>query len=123
MNAQKKRKERDEENKRGPPDNLEYQAIWKTIRGNRHADDFNFRAFAFCYRTRLFTTTAKYMGRGLKAIKEGDLVTLIKGLEIPVILRKEGDNYKIKGPCYVHGIMDGEKLPKDEKDWVDIVLV
>lgn len=43
--------------------------------------------------------------------REGDIVVLLLGQELPVVLRPLGDaenGFKLVGMCYVHGIMDGE---------------
>lgn len=38
----------------------------------------------------------------------GDVCTVVVGSEIPLILRKAGDNYKLVGQCYAHGFMGDE---------------
>ncbi|TEY67420.1 hypothetical protein BOTCAL_0126g00110 [Botryotinia calthae] len=56
--------------------------------------------------------------------REGDEVYLLKGLDIPVVLRPSGENYSFVGPCsYIHGVMEGQKWPEDESELQDIVLV
>jgi hypothetical protein len=62
--------------------------------------------------TTFFTTASGFMGKGLLAIQENDLVVLIAGLDIPMIVREVGDignNHRLMGPAYVHGIMYGER--------------
>jgi hypothetical protein len=49
-------------------------------------------------------------------------VVLIAGVDMPLIIRKEGNLYLLKGPAYVHGIMNGEKWPTDKNNLIDIVL-
>jgi hypothetical protein len=64
--------------------------------------------------TTFFTTASGFMGKGLLAIQENDLVVLIAGLDIPMIVREVGDvgNYhRLMGPAYVRGMMYGEKWP------------
>jgi hypothetical protein len=101
---------------------LDYDAIWTRMNCDEKMMEFEIQCFHRCKRTRFFITSGGYMGRGLKAVQEGDLVALIAGVDMPMIIRKEGDLYRLKGPAYVHGIMRGEKWPEDEKDLVDIVL-
>lgn len=61
--------------------------------------------------------------------EEGDLIAIFFGLGIPFVLRPlAGDTYKLVGPCYVHGIMDGEGLRSGDEgscrvETVDFVLV
>lgn len=43
--------------------------------------------------------------------KEGDLVCILYGSDVPFVVRKEaGGNYSLVGECYMHGIMNGEAL-------------
>ncbi|KAG0651481.1 hypothetical protein D0Z07_1555 [Hyphodiscus hymeniophilus] len=37
-----------------------------------------------------------------------DVVVILEGLKMPFVLRKSGEDWKLIGDCYVHGIMDGE---------------
>ena len=62
------------------------------------------------------------MGRGLREVQEGGYVVLISGVQMPLIVWKEGETYRLKEPCHVEGIMDGEKWPDDENELVDIIL-
>ncbi|CZR66453.1 uncharacterized protein PAC_16354 [Phialocephala subalpina] len=89
---------------------------------NQDACTFNDSAKIYCRETGFFVTTAGYMGKGLIEAKEGDLVALIAGVETPMVLRKEGEYYRSKGPCHVHGLMLGEKWLEDENNLVDILL-
>jgi len=43
--------------------------------------------------------------------KESDLICILLGGQTPFILRKaDRQHYLIGGPCYAHGIMDGEAM-------------
>jgi hypothetical protein len=99
-----------------------YDAISKRLEPNEKAMTFDFLILHLCKETRLFTTSDGYLGKGLKAIQEGDFVALIAGVHWPLIIRKEGDIYRSKGPAYIHGIMYGEKWPDNKKGLIDIVL-
>ncbi|KAF7858758.1 uncharacterized protein EAF02_011082 [Botrytis sinoallii] len=56
--------------------------------------------------------------------QEGDEVFLLKGLDVPVVLRPNGENYSFVTPCsYIHGVMEGQKWPEDESELQDLVLV
>lgn len=56
---------------------------------------------------RLFLTAEGYLGCGFQHIREGDLVCVLKRLNIPVLLRKQGSDYVHVGVCYVIPWMDG----------------
>jgi hypothetical protein len=43
-----------------------------------------------------------------------DQIVVPSGGKLPFVLRAMGSTSKIIGPCYVHGIMDGEAFPKEE---------
>ncbi|KAN0091804.1 hypothetical protein V8E51_017651 [Hyaloscypha variabilis] len=62
------------------------------------------------YRHRkLFTTVQGYMGLAPSTAREGDLVCVLLGGDVPFILRPSKSNYSLIGESYVHGIMDGER--------------
>jgi hypothetical protein len=100
----------------------EYEAIFWRIFREKEAYAFGNAARQCSMRTRLFVTSTGYMGKGLKEVKEGDFVVLISGVSRPLIARKEGASYRLKGPCHVEGIMNGEKWPENKDDLVDITL-
>ena len=53
-----------------------------------------------------FITNRGKVGLGLPSIQLGDAVVMIKGLRVPMILRKEGaDRWTLVGPAYVEGLM------------------
>ena len=43
-----------------------------------------------------------------KSVELGDRIAIFEGVPVPFILREEDDHYLVVGPCYVHGMMDGE---------------
>lgn len=57
-----------------------------------------------------FVTHLGWIGIGEKDLRPGDIVVILFGSDAPVVLRADGDNYKLIGHCYVHGIMKGEFL-------------
>jgi len=101
---------------------LDYNVILTRLSSNSGAMDLDTKFSLSCLNTRFFITSGGYMGRSSRNIQKGDLMALIAGVDVPVIIRKEGDLYRIKGPAYVHGIMNGEKWPEKESDLIDIVL-
>lgn len=46
----------------------------------------------------------------------GDEIVVLAGGKLPYILRPTKDYYRLVGPCYVHGIMNGEAFPDDSED-------
>ena len=40
----------------------------------------------------------------------GDKIVVVKGGEVPLLLRPQQANFHLVGECYVHGIMDGEVM-------------
>ncbi|EEU34261.1 uncharacterized protein NECHADRAFT_85554 [Fusarium vanettenii 77-13-4] len=64
-----------------------------------------------CISRRFFMTSGGFMGIGPESMKEGDVVVVIFGLSLPFLLRKSeagANKFLVVGPCYVHGIMEGE---------------
>lgn len=57
---------------------------------------------------RLFRTVGGYMGIGYDATKVGDAIAVCEGGRLPLVVRKEGDGWRLIGDCYVHGIMHAE---------------
>jgi hypothetical protein len=66
------------------------------------------------------------MGLELDDMREGDLIALFLGAQVPFVVREAASDVYIKvGECNVHGIMDGEAM-QDTAKWhaslKDIVL-
>jgi hypothetical protein len=60
---------------------------------------------------RMFSTIGNLLGMGPPSAQSGDEVWVLKGLDVPIILRtQQGGARQIVGECYVHGIMHGEAL-------------
>jgi hypothetical protein len=59
----------------------------------------------------LFTTNSGYMGAGPLDTKPGDKVCIIFSCKVPLILRKEGENWRLVGQSYVCKIMNVSSLP------------
>jgi hypothetical protein len=85
---------------------------------------------------RLFLTEQGLMGIGPPQTAEGDIVAVLRGGEVPFVLRKSkkqghtqeqcGDLskqcFELVGRCYVHGIMDGQMMKSHEGKVEDIHL-
>jgi hypothetical protein len=59
---------------------------------------------------RFLRTKDRRIGLAPITAREGDLVCLVLGGEVPFVLRCSDDEYELVGECYVHGLMDGEGL-------------
>jgi hypothetical protein len=58
--------------------------------------------------------TAKgYIGLGPPEVQDGHLVTVLLGGQVPFILSKQQEKFRLVGECYVHGLMDGEAFSED----------
>lgn len=68
------------------------------------------------FRRRLILTQKKYLGLAPEHVAPGDVVTILMGAQLPIILRRVDSHYILIGEAYVHGIMDGEAVPKEEND-------
>ncbi|KAI3321448.1 heterokaryon incompatibility protein-domain-containing protein [Xylariaceae sp. AK1471] len=68
-----------------------------------------------------FLTDTQHMGIAGEAIQEGDVVTLLSGLEMPIILRQNEGGYSVVTWAYIHGVMEGEQWP--EKDHLDTIIL
>jgi hypothetical protein len=57
-----------------------------------------------------FISRTGYMGIGPLAVKEGDMICILLGCNIPLLIRKEDDYHVLVGECFVWGLMDGEAM-------------
>lgn len=70
----------------------------------------------------LCTTASGYIAAVPYTTEVGDYIAILAGGKFPFVLRPIGDHYCFIGPCYVHGIMNGEAFPEnlDELQWFAI---
>lgn len=61
----------------------------------------------------LIQTTTGQLGVAYGFIRLGDTIALLAGSDVPVVLRKEAENWHYLGPAYVYGISNGEAWPQD----------
>jgi hypothetical protein len=67
--------------------------------------------------TRIFRCGKGFIGTGPRNMEAGDIVCVLFGGQTPFVLRPSpGDKYELIGPCYVHGVMDGEVMQMDLED-------
>jgi hypothetical protein len=73
--------------------------------------------------TPLCATAKGYLAAVPCTTEAGDCIAILSGGNLPFVLRPNGgESYRLVGPCYVHGIMDGEAFPDDleELEWLPI---
>ncbi|KAK5166139.1 uncharacterized protein LTR77_008400 [Saxophila tyrrhenica] len=61
--------------------------------------------------SRITVTQCGLLGRVPHGTQQGDVVALFAGAQVPFVLRPPGEpetGFKVVGPCYVHGVMQGE---------------
>jgi len=59
---------------------------------------------------RIGSSRRGYLGWLPSAAAPQDIICIPCGSEVPYVLRKDGDYYKLIGECYIHGIMLGEAV-------------
>jgi hypothetical protein len=70
-----------------------------------------------CRGNTFFRTEGGYMGAGTASLRDGDLIVLMGGMFCPIAVRGVGDGYKLLGPAYVHGVMQGQLWGKAKRIW------
>ena len=66
-----------------------------------------------CNARRFFVTAKGYIGLGPPEVQDGHLVTVLLGGQVPFILSRQQEKFRLVGECYVHGLMDGEAFSED----------
>ncbi|RMZ86978.1 hypothetical protein DV736_g5791, partial [Chaetothyriales sp. CBS 134916] len=88
---------------------------------------FHTLAMAFSQKKCFFFTEKCYFGTAADplpvSIVPGDKIAIVRGLEMPLALRRVEGGYKLLTHVYVHGIMHGEAWPEDEDGLEEIVLL
>ncbi|KAK8154378.1 heterokaryon incompatibility protein-domain-containing protein [Phyllosticta citrichinensis] len=77
---------------------------------------------------RPFVTARGMLGLGPAELREGDVVWVLWGADVPLVLRRAGGGdgrgwWSVVGEAYVHGIMDGEATTRTEAAWEEVHLV
>ncbi|KAH8803481.1 heterokaryon incompatibility protein-domain-containing protein [Xylogone sp. PMI_703] len=80
------------------------------------ATEFLQRVQAVVWKRRMVLTLDNSLGLVPEEAREGDAIAILFGCSVPVVLRPcvEG-HYILIGQSYIHGLMDGQNLPKWEK--------
>lgn len=70
----------------------------------------------------LAVTAGGYLRLASHGLQEGEVVFIVLGVSIPFVLRPTGDEFVLRGKCYVPGIMV-EEITRDEAISVrDVIL-
>ena len=70
---------------------------------------------------RFFTASSGYIGTGPQIMQPGDIICDLVGGLTPFVMRTcDKDEWILVGPCYVHGIMEGEALWKHDEEGTEI---
>jgi len=72
------------------------------------ANDFQFRVRRTITHRRMMRTDKGYLGLVPALAQTGDRIVLLKGLNVPALVRSKGETWELVGDCYVHGMMNGE---------------
>ncbi|KAI2769031.1 HET-domain-containing protein [Daldinia loculata] len=70
---------------------------------------------------RVFRTDKGYIGLGSALTEVDDEVAVVAGAKVPLILRRKGSQWTLKGDCFLKGIMQGEAYREDETSQMWIV--
>ncbi|KAF2228474.1 hypothetical protein EV356DRAFT_457751 [Viridothelium virens] len=52
--------------------------------------------------------------------RAGDHFILLKGGQVPYVIRQQGEKWNHIGECYVHGLMEGEAFEEERCEDIDI---
>lgn len=76
-----------------------------------------------CYRRNIFALERYTIGLGPQNTEPGDVICIIHGSEVPIVLRQEGDKWRVVGSCFIDGIMFGEAVTwtEDEADIFELI--
>lgn len=69
---------------------------------------------------------ATVLGTAFHVVRTGDVLVLLEGADYPAVLRAQEEQWRLAGPAFVGGIMDGESWSDEEGvvgELVDFVLV
>ncbi|KAH9828454.1 heterokaryon incompatibility protein 6, OR allele-like [Teratosphaeria destructans] len=58
----------------------------------------------------LFASSTGFLGLVPHGTREGDVIVIVRGVDVPYVLRPQGEAYELIGEAYVEGVMQGEAL-------------
>lgn len=65
--------------------------------------------------TATFITADGRPGAGPRSVQKDDVVVIVRGCRVPLALRRHSNCYRLVGPVYVSGIMEGEFVRSHER--------
>ena len=103
-----------------------YTAYKNSTGGTRNISNFLFGTSSVTSNKAIFRTAGTpqsfgYVGLAPRGIRQGDVVAILEGGNVPFVLRQRGPYWEVVGACYVHGVMFGQMF--DPARCVDMVLV
>lgn len=65
--------------------------------------------------TVLFITADGRLGVGPRSVQQDDVVVIVRGCRVPLALRRHATYYRLVGPVYMSGVMEGEYVRSHEQ--------
>jgi len=90
------------------------EEVAKDLYEDEMAFSYTHRAEFLLWGRCLSTTVNLHLALVPISASADDQIVVLSGGKLPFVLRATGSTFKIIGPCYVHGIMDGEAFPREE---------
>lgn len=106
------------------------ERIWKLLNSKSldRNDELDARSLWFevrwmCRRRTILALEEHTIGLGPPNTESGDVVCILHGSKLPIVLRRQGDKWRLIGQCYVDGIMFGEAVTwaEDEAEGFEII--
>jgi hypothetical protein len=90
------------------------EAVAKDLYEDEMAYPYTHRAEFLIWGRSLSTTVNSHLALVPISASADDQIVVFSGGKIPFVLRAMGNTFQVIGPCYVHGIMDGEAFQREE---------
>ncbi|KAK3620618.1 hypothetical protein LTR22_025519 [Elasticomyces elasticus] len=102
-------------------------AYWQTVLASQRGSSWNPQSYKLASswawalrfsKVRLFASSNGYVGFAPGDVEAGDTIVFLRGAVLPVVLRRYGDRWILRGFIYLCGVMKGElKGAEGEPDW------
>ncbi|KAH7311517.1 heterokaryon incompatibility protein-domain-containing protein [Stachybotrys elegans] len=102
--------------------------VYSAIQNNQLAAVFHRIVTRSCKAKLFFATETYHLGIAPASIALGDLVVVVSGIETPMVVRPVNDGrgsgrYRLIGPAFVLGMMEGELWPGDEGELNEMTFI
>lgn len=98
-----------------------YSGVSNSVPSNANTENFYVAMMYASHHRRFFITASGHFGVGPSTMQPGDLVVILCDVALPFVLRQDGDEFRLIGACYVHGIMFGEvSKALEASDWEEL---